>query len=300
LIRTKSIYEPKEKKDGLLSKDDNNLKENIKNKGKKIYKKYPKLRPFVNLLRKRPQKIPKFSGGGLSTEHEHAWVGEFEGKIFLKTAEDVKQNFKLPKEMGFYPSQVDEFLWRGWFISYAIRHAIKFSNPKEYNFADFGAGFGLTSFFALREISGNENVGNRFSMHLYDSWEPMNKKFLLESELGQEGKYGYHSIDWIKHNLIKFEKNLVYHIGFIPDSFKKEPSNPDSLVYLHIDINSAKPTLDTLEMIYPRLVSGGVIVFDDYGWGGYSDTKKVVDDFFHDKSGIVLKLPTGQALYFHH
>jgi len=287
------------KKDIPLSEDDNNLKEKIKNKGRIFLKKYPKFRPYVDLVRKKPQIIPKFSGGGLSTDHEHAWVGEFEGEIFLKAVEDLKQNFKFPKEYVFNTSKVDGFLWRGWFLSYAVRHAIKFSNPKEYNFADFGAGFGLTSFFALREISGNENIRNRFSMHLYDSWKPMRKEFLLESELSKDGKYGFHSIDWIKHNLNEFEKKLVYHSGFIPDSFKKEPSNPDSLVHLHIDLNSAKPTLATLEMAFPRLVSGGVIVFDDYGWGYYSDTKKVVDDFFHEKSGILLKLPTGQAIYFH-
>jgi len=276
------------------------LKQNIKNKGREILKKYPSLRPYVNFIRRKKSHPNTFSGGGLSTEHEHAWVGEFEGEIFLKAISDVKQNFKFPQETGLDSHQLDEFLWRGWFISYAVRHAIKFSNPKEYNFADFGAGFGLTSFFALREISGNENIGNRYSMHLYDSWKPMRKEFLLEGELSQEGKYGYHSIDSIKHNLNEFEKNLVYHIGFIPDSLKKKPSNPDSLVYLHIDINSAKPTLAVLEMVYPHLVSGGVIVFDDYGWRGYPDTKKVVDNFFHDKSGIVLKLPTGQAIYFHH
>ena len=77
------------------------------------------------------------------------------------------------------------------------------------------------------------------------------------------------------------------------------PESPHSIVYLHIDLNSAKPTLAALNFFYPRLVKGGVILFDDYGWREYKDTKKVVDEFFSSKPGILLKLATGQAIYYH-
>jgi len=39
-------------------------------------------------------------------------------------------------------------------------------------------------------------------------------------------------------------------------------------------------------------------LFDDYGQEEYKETKKVIDRFFSDKSGLILKLPTSQAIYF--
>jgi len=47
-----------------------------------------------------------------------------------------------------------------------------------------------------------------------------------------------------------------------------------------------------------KLVKGGIILFDDYGWAGYEDTKKAIDSYFSEKSGILMKLPTGQAIYY--
>ncbi len=54
-----------------------------------------------------------------------------------------------------------------------------------------------------------------------------------------------------------------------------------------------------LEFFYPRLVVGGVILFDDYGWDAYEDTKNTIENFFKDKPGLLMKIPTGQAIYFH-
>ena len=74
--------------------------------------------------------------------------------------------------------------------------------------------------------------------------------------------------------------------------------SPDSISYLHIDLNAVKPTMDVLSFFLPKLSKNGVILFDDYGWDGYLDTKLELDRFFKDQSGLFLKLPTGQAIYF--
>jgi len=58
------------------------------------------------------------------------------------------------------------------------------------------------------------------------------------------------------------------------------------------------PTKSALEFFYEIMHPGGIILFDDYAWHGQADTKVVVDEFFSGKSGILLPLPTGQAIYF--
>lgn len=119
----------------------------------------------------------------------------------------------------------------------------------------------------------------------------------IRTEMSHVGNYSKLDINTTKRNLKEFEDRLIFNVGYIPDSLISEKS-PESIVYLHIDLNSAKPTLSTLEFFFPKLVKGGVILFDDYGQEEYKDTKKVIDRFFSDKPGLLLKLPTSQAIYF--
>lgn len=165
----------------------------------------------------------------------------------------------------------------------------------EYNFVECGVADGLSAFFALKEIQGHKN----FLMHLYDSWSEMKKEHLYDVESNYTGRYNTLNVESTKRNLSEFKNNLIYHQGYIPKSFKDLPKSPDSIVYLHIDLNSAKATLESLEFFYPRLIKGGVILFDDYGWVAYEETRKIVNDFFKDKPGALFALPTGQAIYYH-
>ena len=50
---------------------------------------------------------------------------------------------------------------------------------------------------------------------------------------------------------------------FLSDYFQKPP---ESIIYLHIDLNSSELTLAALDFFFPKLVHGGIIIFDDYGW----------------------------------
>ena len=55
--------------------------------------------------------------------------------------------------------------------------------------------------------------------------------------------------------------------------------------------NTAPPWLGnsknkTLIFIYPLVEKNGIILFDDYGFDGYQDTRKVIDDFIFRKISI--------------
>ncbi len=126
------------------------------------------------------------------------------------------------------------------------------------------------------------------------AWGRTIRKWILACKFIQKFRY------WIyEKKLIEFKENLIFHQGYIPDSLTEKPDPPDTIFYLHIDLNSAKPTEHALEFFYPRLVGGGVILFDDYGWDAYEDTKNTIENFFKDKPGLLMKIPTGQAIYFH-
>ena len=63
-------------------------------------------------------------------------------------------------------------------------------------------------------------------------------------------------------------------------------------------MNCAAPEIAAAEFFRDNLVSGAVIVLDDYGWKGYIEQKKAFDDFASRKGVQVLSLPTGQGLIF--
>ena len=73
----------------------------------------------------------------------------------------------------------------------------------------------------------------------------------------------------------------------------QKAENPTQINWLHIDLNSSEATQSSLEFFFDKLVSGGVILFDDYG--GFKDTRKIVDEFFKSKNGHFTNYPTGQG-----
>ena len=274
--------------------------ENLIKFGQEIYSKHPALRPFLTFIKKNFFNKPKFSGWGMTSIHEPPWLNDDEGEKFLEINNYIKNNFAFNKKIqGTTKDIMDDLLWRHWIVSYAVKHATKFAKTENYNLVECGVEWGYTSFFALKTLTNNDKKINSFSMHLYDAWQDMREEELLESEYWHVNLYKNLDIESTKKNLIEFKENLIFHQGYIPDSLMKKPDPPDTIFYLHIDLNSAKPTEHALEFFYPRLVVGGVILFDDYGWDAYEDTKNTIENFFKDKPGLLMKIPTGQAIYFH-
>ncbi len=265
---------------------------------KSIYEKIPIFQPiFIKISKPFFDFIPKFSGWGMKTGHELPWNDEYDWNVFRETHEYVKEKFDFSNDfIGMSKKNIDKLLYRHWYVAYCARHALEFSQISEYNFVECGTANGVTAYYALKEISSRIEK-SKFKMHLYDSWDVMRENELLETEVDHVGNYSELDINTTKNNLKEFNGNLIYHIGYIPESLVSEES-PETIVYMHIDLNSAKPTLSALEFFFPRLVRGGVILFDDYGQEEYRDTKKTIDIFFSDKPGLLLKLPTSQAIYF--
>lgn len=178
-------------------------------------------------------------------------------------------------------------MWRHYIVFWSARYAQQTGGA---NIAECGVCDGLTVYFAMSAFKKNCKA------FLYDSWEGMTGKYLLESEKDHLGDYGYLDIQDTKRNLAGFD--TVFIKGFIPESFGSQ--DPDSIVWLHVDLNASLPTTESLKHFFDRVSPGGVILFDDYAGRGFTDTKVAIDTFFSDKKGILLHLPTGQAMFFKH
>ncbi len=52
-----------------------------------------------------------------------------------------------------------------------------------------------------------------------------------------------------------------------------------------------------LDVLFDRVVSGGMIILDDYEWAGIYRTQKIAEDsWFDERQYRVIPIPTGQGL----
>jgi predicted O-methyltransferase YrrM len=75
--------------------------------------------------------------------------------------------------------------------------------------------------------------------------------------------------------------------GDVVQSLKIESNLPESISVLRLDTDWYESTRAELEVLYPRLSPGGVLIIDDYGhWGG---AKKAVDEYFRGRPKPLLQ-----------
>ncbi len=246
---------------------------------------------------------PNFSGWGMKTIVYPPWQSNRADaltKEFFTVAEELKRlvlnnQFVLSQFEEIYDKGklLDGLLWRHYLVYWSAKYAAERTSAKVKVLVECGVCDGLTAYFAINASSRSFGV----EAHLYDAWEGMRKDLLEESEKIQLGNYSFLELSRTEKNLSEFVGMLTFHKGYIPESFLNIPS-PEQIVWLHIDLNASIPTTHTLEEFFPRIPKGGIILFDDYLGTFYPDTKVAIDRFFSDKEGILLPMPTGQAIFF--
>lgn len=82
--------------------------------------------------------------------------------------------------------------------------------------------------------------------------------------------------------------------GRVPASFVD--GFPEEIAFCHIDMNDAEAEAGALRAVLPKLAKGGSIVFDDYGWWGYSKQKTALDPIADSFGQQILELPTSQGI----
>ena len=89
-------------------------------------------------------------------------------------------------------------------------------------------------------------------------------------------------------------KNVKIIKGILPESLKD--NCPKKIAFVHIDLNNTLAEIGVLKFIFDRIVSGGIIILDDFGWSAYSEQQQKEKDFFQKRNLKVMELPTGQGI----
>lgn len=75
------------------------------------------------------------------------------------------------------------------------------------------------------------------------------------------------------------EINLIE--GWVQHTLVKPENLPEKIAILRLDMDMHDATAIAMEVLWPRLVQGGILIIDDWGYAG---VRKAVDDYF-DKIG---------------
>ena len=135
-------------------------------------------------------------------------------------------------------------------------------------------------------------------LHLFDTFAGMPTTSLSAGDPHVAGDFGDTDLESVQRFLSDFE-NISLHPGLIPQTLGGLESARWSFV--HIDVDIYQSTLDCLEFFYPRVSSGGVLLFDDYGHRIYEQAeKRAVDEFFAARPETPIVFPSGQALILKH
>jgi len=268
---------PKKKDCSISVKE--NRGSNMYQLGKKIFDKIPILRPM--LIKGQQNFRPKFSGIGMTSFHTLP-----DEQFFKKIMSELHKFSTNENQYCYSDKMMDENYWKFYFVAFASSYAVKSTGLS--SLVECGVANGYSAFVALKSVKNSE-------MHLYDAWNVMKDDLISESEKAIRGYYKTLDINFTKYNLKEFGSTR-WHQGYIPETL--DNSSPKLISYLHIDLNSSIPTFEALTFFYPKILNGGVILFDDYGLNDYAETKQVIDQFLINKNGTMFKLPTGQAMFF--
>jgi O-methyltransferase len=241
------------------------------------------LRNIVFLFRRQPEPDPGrpafvYEADGIATvyyspfQHDEAW----------SQAYDEMASEWYPETPGL------DIRWRMWILTSMARQARQLPG----NVAEFG----VYRAGCARMILGTDGTAPGTTYHLFDTFAGIPDSELTEDERAQGyvGRLRDTSVDYVRERLATWSDQLVFHVGDVFETIPK--ANLGDLSLVHMDLNASAPTRLALEYAYERLVPGGIIVFDDYGYGEVNDQRTVIDDVCASLPEEVIALPSGQAL----
>lgn len=138
--------------------------------------------------------------------------------------------------------------------------------------------------------------------YLYDTFEGFAPQYSSEEDFPDNRAFYHFANECYRDPSLypavtaRFANRSDIHVikGIVPDVLQEK--SPEKIAFMHIDLNSPAAEIGALEILFPRLSSGGILVFDDYGWKQYHKQKEAEDAFMHKMGYHILELPTGQGL----
>ena len=180
--------------------------------------------------------------------------------------------------------------WRVYIICYYANHV----KDLEGDFVECGVNTGAYARALIEYINFNSL---KKTFYLFDTYEGLPDFLVSEAELiaGIDGYLGNHYknvYEQVKETFKPFKTKIIK--GVVPETLSQFIG--DKVCFLSIDMNIVKPEIAAANFFWDKLVVGGVMVLDDYGFPMHINQKLAFDDFAKKHNQNILSLPTGQGI----
>jgi hypothetical protein len=200
------------------------------------------------------------------------------------------ESYRLGKATGSWPG--GEPAWRTYVACWAAQKAVNL----EGDFVECGVNRGGMS-RAICHYVGFEKLPKLF--WLLDTYHGLDEGLINEEERGQgrtaHRDYYTECYGAVQETFKSYPGVRVVQ-GIIPDTLSQVTA--EKVSYLSIDMNCVAPEIAAAEFFWDKLVSGAVMVLDDYGFELHEPQKRAFDAFAEKRGVQVLSMPTGQGLIF--
>jgi len=99
---------------------------------------------------------------------------------------------------------------------------------------------------------------------------------------------------WLPDEWVK--KNTTLVPGFFNKSLSNYNKKP--IAFLHVDVDLYDSYNDVLNTLFPFVVKGGVVLFDEYGDENWPGAKQAIDEFLKKHPHELIQEQIGKKYYF--
>lgn len=224
-----------------------------------------------------------FNKFNFKIEHKNSWYKRNEHFI----AEIHQRELDIIKSISNFSMSTPA---NHWAIIQSIKHISK--NNIDGDFVECGVWKG-GNIILFKLIADQQQLNKK--IYAFDTFEGMPEPGGMDFDLknidakktfnkykDKDIKWCYSTLDEVKSNIKSFDKNYIDFYSFIKgkveETLNDEKNLPNKISLLRLDTDFFESTKKELEILFPKLVSGGVLIIDDYGhWKG---AKRAVDEYF--------------------
>lgn len=217
-----------------------------------------------------------YAKDGLYTIHNCSFI----------TENDFNKAYLAGKRTGSWGTQ--DLEWRVHTVLWAARKAFQL----EGDFVECGVNKGGFS-RAIIDYLGFEKSGKKF--YLLDTFEGFDMDLLLESEKKRYPKGTPYSNTYEEViNTFKEFPNVEIIKGAVPGTLSEVRA--EKVAFLSIDMNCVQPEIAAMDFFWPKMVSGAVIILDDFAYTGFEEQNSAHTAWAKKNKIDILTIPTGQGL----
>jgi len=246
---------------------------------------------IVNFLKKKGFELikkPKFNGNtefsidglhydlNIPNANYSPWKGD---KDFLNIYEKIKNN-----------TLVD--IYRCYELWQLVEQTQKLN--KSASILEVGVWRGGTAVVMSQKLS---DLGSTADLYLADTFEGVVKTSDKDKYYtgGEHSDTSQKIVEDLLQNTVKY-KNYKILKGIFPEDTEHEVNSNEVFGLCHIDVDVYDSAKDIIAWVWNKLIPGGIIVFDDYGFHTCTGITKLVNEQRNMKDRIIIHNLNGHAI----